>query len=228
MASGSELHLSEFPELHSCWGQLNARSGFGLGSRHTGEDAVMTRGTIVWASGIVTAAACALIGAGIFYAGGHAERPAHLAARSETWALLAGKGGTPPPAEPLQPGEIRYASEGVSILPAAADAHPVHSEADALAAFDAQPSVINQFAQNIASLQPDVQLMHVTDTQPVDGNPPPEEYLGWVIIYHSVPPAFYGGVGSSPPPDGSNMTCDLVGIQNAQTGEWTETFESCS
>lgn len=199
-----------------------------LAFRQTGDDAVMTRGTIVWASGVATIAACALIGAGIINARGQAERPAQLAARSETSAVPASKGRTPPAAGPLQPGEIRYASEGVSILPAAADAQPVHSKADALAAFNAQPPVIIQFAQNIASFQPDVHLMNVTDTQPVDGNPAPEQYLGWVIIYHGVPPVFYGGVGSSPPPNASNMSCDLVGIQNAQTGEWTETFESCS
>jgi hypothetical protein len=134
----------------------------------------------------------------------------------------------PPVAGPLLPGEIRYASQGVSMLPASPTAQPTYSRAGALAAFNSQAPVVNQFAQDIASLQPDVELMNVTDTQPADGNTAPEEYLGWVIIYHGVPPVFYGGIGSSPSPDVSNMSCDLVGIQNAQTGEWTETFQSCS
>jgi hypothetical protein len=190
----------------------------------------MTRGTIVACTALGAAAVSLCVLAQLGHAGARSQsaRPAQLAAKSETSAVPAGKGGTPPAARPLQPGEIRYASTGVSMLPAGADARPVYSKAYALATFNAQPPVINQFAKDVASLRPDIQLMNVTDTQPVDGNPSPEEYLGWVIIYRGVPPVFYGGIGSRPSPNASNMTCDLVGIQNAHSGEWTATFESCS
>jgi len=186
------------------------------------------RKILAWTTGAIAVAALALIGTAVINARGQPAGSAQFAAKSESSAVPAGKGSTPPAAGPLQPGEIRYASQGVSMLPASPDAQPAHSQADALAAFKSQAPVINQFAQDIAGLQPDVELMNVTDTQPADGSTAPEAYLGWVIIYHGVPPVFYGGIGSSPPPDGSNMSCDLVGIQNAQTGEWTETFESCS
>jgi hypothetical protein len=113
------------------------------------------------------------------------------------------------------------------MTPAASNAQPAYSQAEALAKFQAQPPVENQFAQDIASRQPDIELMNVTDTQQPDGSAGPEEFLGWVITYQGVHPVFYGGYGSSHA-DPASMSCVLVGIENAETGQWVDTFESCS
>jgi len=186
------------------------------------------RRVLFWAIGAVGVASVTYIGVSVVGTHGASAQDAGRVGRSAAASDAPGTGMPASSEAPLLPGEVRYTSVGFSMLPAPAGAQPAYSQAAALADFQGQPAVANQFAGDIAGLQPDIQLMTVTDTQPTDGTSGPQEFLGWVITYSGVHPVFYGGIGSSPPPSAAGMNCVLVGIQNAQTGHWAATFESCT
>jgi hypothetical protein len=186
------------------------------------------RRVLFWAIGAVGIASVTYIGVSVVGAHGASAQDGGRVGGSVAASGAPGKEVPPSPAASMLPGEVSYPSVGISMLPAPAGAQPAYSQAAALADFQGLPAVANQFAGDIAGLQPDVQLMTVTDTQPTDGTSGSQEFLGWVITYSGVHPVFYGGIGSSLPPSGAGMNCVLVGIQNAQTGHWAATFESCT
>jgi hypothetical protein len=186
------------------------------------------RRVLFWAIGAASIASVTYFGVNVVNVHNAAAQDAGRVGRTMDASAAPGKAVPPPSATPLLPGEVSYPSVGISMLPAPAGVQPRYSQAAAVADFQGQPAVANQFAGDIASLQPDIQLMTVTDTQPTDGTSGSQEFLGWVITYSGVRPVFYGGIGSARPPNAAEMNCVLVGIKNAQTGHWAATFESCT
>jgi hypothetical protein len=134
---------------------------------------------------------------------------------------------------PLQPGEVRYLPEGVDTFPAPSGAKPAVSTATTVETFKALAPVVGHFSAVTATSTPNVRLVTVTDTQPLDeatetGTTAPETYLGWLVVYTGTTPVLYGGIHAGTAPDSSSFNCDLVGIRNATTGQWSKVFQSCS
>jgi hypothetical protein len=132
------------------------------------------------------------------------------------------------------PTVVRFPDEGLSMVSAPTNAITAVGASDTIASFGSLAPIRSHYSSAVStpSIPPTIVLVDVTDSLPLDestegASNPPSQYRAWLVTYAGTTPDFRGPPGASLPPANS-LTCDLVGIRNASTGEWTKIFQSCS
>jgi hypothetical protein len=132
------------------------------------------------------------------------------------------------------PTAVRYPAEGLTMVAAPTEALTSVSASETLASFGTLAPVLAHYSSVVSapSASPTIELVDVTDSLPLNestesASSAPAQYRAWLVIYTGTSPDFRGPPGASLPPANS-LACDLVGVRNANTGEWTKIFQSCS